>query len=342
MAPPTTVVIPIRAGRPTMSGETSVSTGNENKPATETAPMESSASTTAGEIEAGNVTVVDAASVPQNQDDPKDNTGETEDPDGEESEEQDGPVSDTISEADEAISAAEAGASTYNPHLSAKVQIGNNAAVRPFFHVQCPFGGAVPDDIKSGAVPFIIDYLAKFLTGGRDGVAGQAYLQLPDHAKAHIAFKAYVPDRRIIRAIWSISHQCWVYNSLRQPNTVPFVVEGFDGAMLRHSMQHFLPAPKLSDFYPYQWFNYEKDTLFLDFTYCARTKEERDEYTKAIRSAVQMLSTHYHENPPQYYLKTLQISYCTEMYNVEDLPGEHTLLAIILGIERTIFVAHEH
>lgn len=179
------------------------------------------------------------------------------------------------------------------------------------------------------------------MAGGRHGEANRAFTQLPDTVKADIAFHMYIPDPRDIRAIWASDHQCWVYFSLDQPNTVPFVINGFGGAMAQYSFAVFNPAPSLGLHMPYPFFNFEHDVLFLDYKYCGNTEEQMEKYGFAIECAVYMLSKYHNSFPGRPKLKSLKISYCPQMFSVDDLPQEKCCLGEICGVEKVILVAHD-
>ena len=215
------------------------------------------------------------------------------------------------------------------------------SVVTPFDIEVLPFGSVIPHDIKSGAVPFDLNYQARFVAGGRHGAAGRAFIQLPDITKADAAFHAYLPGPRDIRAIWAVDIECWVYFSLRQPNTLPFVTHGFGGAMKQYIQQVFNPAPALGLYMPYPFFNFEHDVLFLDYNICSNTKEGLEQYNNAIRHGMCMLQLYYESVPRPPKLKTLKISYCPRMLSGDYLPEENCPLAEIIGVERIILVAHE-
>ena len=216
------------------------------------------------------------------------------------------------------------------------------STVHQFFYEQTPFGRDVPEDIKSGAVSFDINYLAKWVEGGRNGYLGRVYRQLPMPVKVLIAFHTFLPCAREIRVIWSTTLLAWVYTSFRKPNLVPFVVEGFEGSMTELSRQVFEPAPTMSQFMAYQWFNYDLDTLFVDYPNCTATVEEKEEYAHALHNAIRMLLAHRHDNPTLPNFKVLKFSYCPLMYSEADLPIQTTMLESVLGAYAVEIVPHEH
>jgi hypothetical protein len=193
----------------------------------------------------------------------------------------------------------------------------------------------------SGAVPLDLDYLARFMPGGRHGTAGSAFIQMTDAVKADAAFHVYVPGPRDIRALWAMDHQCWTYYSLTEPNTIPFVAHGFYGAMNHLCRKVFNPAPILSPFRSYPLFNFEHDVLFLDYTHCGTSDELKNEYGKAIRSAIGHLGAYHDLFPLLPKLKTLKISYCPQMFSQEDLPACNYVLAHMAGVENIILVPHK-
>lgn len=200
----------------------------------------------------------------------------------------------------------------------------------------------MPQDLRTGTATFNIDYPAKYLDGGQDGSSARFYLDLPKSAKAEIAFNIYCPGPREIRAFWSQSHHSWVYNSLRKPNTVPFVVMGFGGAMTSHAMMLFQPAPILGRFIPYGWFNYELDTLALDFTHCAKDQAGKDEYALAIHTALCMIQAHQQENASLPNFKLIKISYCPFSFGTDDLPSCKNALESAFCSDAIELIPHEH
>jgi hypothetical protein len=214
--------------------------------------------------------------------------------------------------------------------------------VQEFSFEQTPFGNELPRDLRDGTATFNLDYPAKYLDGGPDGPNARFYLGLPKSAKAEIAFNIYCPGPREIRAFWSRTHHSWVYNSLRKPNTVPFVFMGFGGAMISHAMMLFFTAPILGGFNPYGWFNYELDTLVLDYTYCAQNQAEKDEYSIALHTALHMIQKHQQENTSLPNFKLVKISYCPFSFGPDDLPSCTSALEWAFGCDAIELVPHEH
>lgn len=180
------------------------------------------------------------------------------------------------------------------------------------------------------------------MEGGRDGPAGRAFIEMPIEDKASAAFQMLLPGPRRIRATWSIFYQRWVYLSLRQPNLVPFVVEGFNGAMEKLCTEVFTPAPRLGISTPYQFFNYELDTLFLDFGHCTRTKTEKDEFNTAIRTAANAVYDHNGLAGVYPIMRAVHISYCPAMFKPGDIKVRNRLFEMFFGAERITMEAHNH
>lgn len=199
----------------------------------------------------------------------------------------------------------------------------------------------LPEDVELGGVPFDLNYLAKYMDGGRDGAIGRAFIELPHGAKVLVAFYTCLPGPRVIRATWSHTHQRWVYLSLRQPNKVPFVVEGFNGAMTGLSTQLFKAAPQLSSYPPYRWFNYAQDTLFLDFTYCIRTEADRVEFDTALWTAIYMLSRRS-QSILRPNIKNLRISFCPWSHTPAQIWSEFPSNGRFVGAYNVIVVPHDH
>ena len=340
IAPPTNIKVPIMADHLDMPTEHYIPPANTDQSVANPAPMAPTAATTSGEIDVANATSGDTADASEhnggvNQEDYHENHQEN----GVESATN---FSDLISEGNEAIAVAANGLGMYTSNIKSRFKLVMVNTAPQFFYGQTPFGSDVPHDIRSGAVPFDVDYLAKWVEGGRNGSVGRAYLKLPMAVKTLIAFHTFLPGPREIRVVWSTAHKAWVYNSLRQANLVPFVVEGFEGIMKDLAKQVFEPAPTMSHFMAYQWFNYDLDTLFLDFRRCAATWEEKEQYAHALHTAIRMLLTHRHENPTLPFFKVIKFSYCPLMYTLEDLPVENTMLESVLRAHAVEIVPHEH
>jgi hypothetical protein len=97
----------------------------------------------------------------------------------------------------------------------------------------------------SRANPLDLDFLATFMDGGREGHGGRAYMNLPNEIKAQVSFHSFLPGPHDIGVIWSRTKKRWSYLSLLTPNTAPFVVKGFGGAMKTYCGDSLKPAPTL-------------------------------------------------------------------------------------------------
>ncbi|CZR65151.1 uncharacterized protein PAC_15051 [Phialocephala subalpina] len=143
---------------------------------------------------------------------------------------------------------------------------------------------------------------------------------------------------RTIRAIWDHCNNRWSYRSFEEFNTIPAVIWYEKGLYADFATGLFLPAPSLGPLPQYKYFDYKKDTLFLDYARCGNTLAGQYEYPRAIKKALRALvAEHMKEGSPK--LKYLKITWCQQ----EDSPTDFlNILRKITSLEKVTLLSHDH
>ncbi|XMA15265.1 hypothetical protein WAI453_008056 [Rhynchosporium graminicola] len=157
---------------------------------------------------------------------------------------------------------------------------------------------------------------------------------LAPELKYQIAFEVLMPEPRVIRAIWSHSTKCLTYRAHRPANMMPFILKAFGGFL--RALRFVDPAPDLGC-PSYPWFQYNSDTLFIDYRRCGSRDVDAQEYVDAIKLAAKKLQVHVNAGKP--VVARLRVSWCQNYENPHEILG---VFRNIAGIKSINLDAHDH
>ncbi|CZS94445.1 uncharacterized protein RCO7_10107 [Rhynchosporium graminicola] len=120
---------------------------------------------------------------------------------------------------------------------------------------------------------------------------------LAPELKYQIAFEVLMPEPRVIRAIWRRSTKCLTYRAHRPANMMPFILKAFGGFLRARALRFVDPAPDLGC-PSYPWFQYNSDTLFIDYRRYGSRDVDAQEYVDAIKLAAKKLQVHVNAGKP--------------------------------------------